>query len=100
MTKRVALLPSIIIQPKNWTPCWKNCSSMKLLFNARIYTQDRDRPVVSAVLLDGGRILAYGEKSELLATGHKIEQELDLRGRVVLPGLTDAHLHLQHYALS
>jgi predicted amidohydrolase YtcJ len=72
---------------------------MKLFFNARIHTLDRNRPVVSAILLDGGRIIACGEKTDLLATGHKIEQELDLRGRVVLPGLTDAHLHLQHFAL-
>ncbi|HVN16207.1 MAG TPA: amidohydrolase [Anaerolineales bacterium] len=72
---------------------------MKLLFNARIYTQDPSRPMASALLIDRERIVAVGEKDELLSLyAGKIEQE-DLHGFTVLPGLTDAHLHLQYYSL-
>jgi predicted amidohydrolase YtcJ len=72
---------------------------MKLLFNARIHTLYGARPQVSAMLLDGERIIATGNEQELLALDHQIDDRLDLQGCTVLPGLTDAHLHLQYYAL-
>lgn len=72
---------------------------MKLLFNARVLTLDPAHPAASAVLIDRGRILALGEKEDLLGlAGGRLEQA-DLRGAIVLPGLTDAHLHLQYYSL-
>ncbi len=84
---------------KNWTRCWGNCSDMKLLFNARVITLDPAHPAASAVLIDRDRILAVGEKEDLLGlAGGRLEQT-DLRGAIVLPGLTDAHLHLQYYSL-
>jgi predicted amidohydrolase YtcJ len=44
------------------------------------------------------RILAVGTADKLEAEyGHLAESE-DLGGRVVLPGLTDAHIHLRQYA--
>jgi predicted amidohydrolase YtcJ len=66
-----------------------------LLFNACIYTQDPSQPQVSAILLQGERILAIGTEAQTLPA----EERLDLEGRVVIPGLTDAHLHLEHFAL-
>jgi predicted amidohydrolase YtcJ len=71
---------------------------MKLLTNARIHTLDPARPSASALVIDGGRLLAVGG-DELSAEFDGAERE-DLGGRVVLPGLNDAHLHLQEYALS
>ena len=68
---------------------------MRLLHNARIYTLNPDHPVASAMLVDRERILAVGEEDDLAGL---VEKE-DLRGRVILPGLTDAHLHLQYYSL-
>jgi predicted amidohydrolase YtcJ len=71
---------------------------MKLLHNARIHTFDPARPQASAILLDGQHIRAIGGE-ELLDMGNLTERQ-DMRGRVILPGLTDAHIHLQEYALS
>lgn len=68
---------------------------MKLLYNARIHTLDPARETASALLIERGEILAVG-KEELLEVPAERE---DLGGRVVLPGFTDAHIHLQHYAL-
>ncbi len=70
---------------------------MKLLYNARIYTLDPARPVASTLLLDHGEVLATGD--EELIPDYAASGSLDLGGRVVLPGLTDAHLHLHYYAL-
>jgi predicted amidohydrolase YtcJ len=72
---------------------------MKLLYNARIYTQEKSCPFVSAILIDRERVLGIGEKDELLAIAHgKIDQQ-DMQGGTILPGLTDAHLHIRNYAL-
>jgi len=72
---------------------------MKLLFNARIYTQDSSCPSGTAILIDHERVLAVGEKDELLASAHGRIDRQNMEGRTILPGLTDAHLHMQNYAL-
>lgn len=72
---------------------------MIVLHNARIYTLDARRPTASAIAIDSGRILALGEEQEILAEFGGRKRALDLAGRAVIPGLTDAHFHLQHYAL-
>ena len=71
---------------------------MKILHNARVHTMDPARPTASALIVDRGEVLATGGE-ELLAGFGDAEKE-DLGGRVVLPGLTDAHLHLHFYSLA
>ena len=72
--------------------------NMRLIHNARIYTLESARPVASALVIDSGRVVAVG--GEELLTGHAYAECQDMDGRVILPGLTDAHIHLQEYALS
>src|SRR5215217_8401650 len=71
---------------------------MKLLYNAYIYTQDPSHPTESAIVIDRERIVAVGEANNLLPQYPNAEKQ-NMEGRVILPGLTDAHLHLQHYSL-
>jgi len=71
---------------------------MKLLHHAQIYTLDTSKPVASVIAIDHGEIVAVGG-DELLVEFDRAEKQ-NIGGRVILPGLTDAHLHLQHYALS
>lgn len=71
---------------------------MKLLHNARVYTLDPARQTASALAIASGRIVAVGGE-ELLARYDQAECT-DMHGRVILPGLTDAHLHLQACALN
>jgi len=71
---------------------------MKLLHHAHIYTLDKSKPVASAITIDHGEIVAVGD-DELLSEFDRAEKQ-NMEGRVILPGLTDAHLHLQHYALA
>jgi len=72
---------------------------MKLLFNAHIHTQNPSQPTASAMLIDRERILAVGDADVLLSQFPTAEKQ-DMQERVILPGLTDAHLHLKHYSLS
>jgi predicted amidohydrolase YtcJ len=71
---------------------------MRVLFNARIHTLDETRPAATALAIDQGRILALGDDDLRLDFGRDAQSQ-DLGGRTVIPGLTDAHIHLQHYAL-
>ncbi len=70
---------------------------MRLLYNARIHTLDKRKPEATAILIDHGRVMALGG-SELLENFPRADKQ-DLAGRVVLPGLVDAHLHLKYYSL-
>jgi hypothetical protein len=72
---------------------------MKLLYNAYIHTQDPSHPTGSAILIDREHIVAVGEADALLQQYPNAEKQ-NMHGRIILPGLTDAHLHLQQYALS
>jgi predicted amidohydrolase YtcJ len=72
---------------------------MKLLFNARIHTQAVPR-IAAAVLIDGERVVAVGDADGLRTLAGGRLQERDMRGRVILPGLTDAHLHFKSYSLN
>ena len=74
-------------------------SATLVLTNGRIYTIDPRQPTATAVAIRDGRILAVGDDAtmkDLLATDG---EWLDLDGRCVTPGLVDAHVHFQHYAL-
>ncbi len=73
---------------------------MKLLYNANIYTLNESHPKASAILISAGRIIAVGEKDELEGLAHGNVEKQDMQGRTILPGLTDAHIHIQYYALS
>ena len=73
---------------------------MLIIQNARIYTMDPSLPKASTLIVDWGRIIAVGEENELLElAGLGKVLRYDAGGRTVIPGLIDAHIHLEHYAL-
>lgn len=74
-------------------------SKMKILTNARVYAFNGDLPPSSALLIQGERIVQIGETAQLLREVRNQAEEFDLEERVVLPGLVDSHIHLEHYAL-
>lgn len=68
--------------------------------NGTIYTMDPARPVVRAVAISGGRVVALGDDAEVRACIGPRTEVLDLRGGTAVPGLIDAHVHLVSYGLS
>ena len=66
-----------------------------ILYNGTIITQDADAPVVEALAVRDGRVLATGSSDDImrLTTPDTVKQNLD--GAVILPGFTDAHVHLE-----
>jgi hypothetical protein len=71
---------------------------MKILHNANIYTPGRQN--TTALVIDRGRFIALGSDEEVLNSFSNAEQIINLGGRTIWPGLTDAHVHLRHLAES
>ncbi len=63
-------------------------------------TQDPYFSRATALALRDGRILAVGSDAEIRALARPHTQQINLGGRRVLPGLTDAHFHLYEWALA
>ena len=64
-----------------------------VLFNGNIVTLDDRRPRASAMAIGYGRIVALGEDEQIQRLSNAATETLNLDGRTILPGLTDAHLH-------
>jgi len=64
-----------------------------ILHNGAVSTLDDGHPLVSAVAIAGGRIAAVGGE-ELLKTANEKTRRIDLKGRRVIPGLNDSHIHI------
>jgi hypothetical protein len=67
-----------------------------LLTNANVYTVNPRQPRADSIAIANNRIVAVGRASELDGIRLPELQRVDMKGAFVLPGLIDAHLHLQH----
>lgn len=64
------------------------------LVNGRIYTVDEARPWAQAVLIEDGTLAVVGTDDEVRAAAAPGTDVVDLGGRMVMPGIHDAHTHL------
>lgn len=66
-----------------------------ILYNGNIRTLNSNQPQVSAVAISYGRIVALGTDAEIRRLANGTTTEINLGGKTVLSGLTDAHIHWQ-----
>ncbi|HET7452282.1 MAG TPA: amidohydrolase [Thermoanaerobaculia bacterium] len=66
-----------------------------ILLNGRIFTSDAARPYVEALAIRGERIIATGGSTEIEALAGPRTRRIDLGGRTVIPGINDAHKHVE-----
>lgn len=64
-----------------------------ILINGRIYTAAAPK-WAEAIAVTGDRIDAVGSNAELLKTRTAATRVVDLKGQMVIPGVTDNHTHL------
>ncbi len=69
------------------------------LINGRFHTQDPSYPHATAVAIRDGRLWAVGGDEEIRGLAGAGRQVIDLEGRLVLPGMTDAHVHFYDWSL-
>src|SRR4029077_4908982 len=65
-----------------------------VLVNAKVFTADPALPYAQAVAIEDGRILAVGGNDQIRALAGPNTRIIDAAGRLVTPGLTEAHVHL------
>src|SRR5690242_19073492 len=64
-----------------------------ILPHAKIVTVDKKSPVHQARAVRRDKILRVGGNDEVMKTKGPKTQLLDLKGKMVLPGLIDSHVH-------
>jgi predicted amidohydrolase YtcJ len=65
-----------------------------ILHQGRFATLDRSNPTASAVAIKDGRFVQVGHERDIMPLAGRETRVIDLKGRRVLPGLIDNHLHI------
>jgi len=73
-----------------------------ILTGAKIFTSDRQQPWAEAVAIKNGRFIYVGDSTGASNFLSDSTNSVDLEGRLVIPGLIDAHAHpgyidVEHY---
>jgi len=76
-----------------WPSVAQQTSTDLILLNGKIFTSDSAHPYVEALAIRGERIVALGSSKEIGALASPQAKRVDLGGRVVIPGINDAHYH-------
>ncbi len=64
-----------------------------ILVHGKVWTENPKQPESEAVAIQANRIVAVGSSSEINKLTGPATKVIDLRGRRVVPGFNDAHLH-------
>ncbi|MFZ2135836.1 MAG: amidohydrolase [Xanthobacteraceae bacterium] len=65
-----------------------------ILHQGQFATLDRSNPTASAVAIKDGRFVQVGHERDIVPLAGRETRVIDLKGRRVLPGLIDNHLHI------
>lgn len=64
-----------------------------VLVGGSVMTMDSAAPTAEAVAVEGGRIVAVGDDRSIEELAAARTRRIDLRGRTLLPGFIDSHVH-------
>ncbi|TFH13265.1 amidohydrolase [Candidatus Bathyarchaeota archaeon] len=78
----------------------KQCIADLALINGKIITVDEKFSVVEAVSVKNGKIQAVGSTDEIKKLVGSSTKIVDLKGKTVMPGLYDSHMHLINTGMS
>ncbi len=70
-----------------------------VVVNARIYTVNAAQPWAEALAIRGDRIVAVGAARDIDPYRGRSTQVIDAKGRLLLPGFTDCHIHFMEGSL-
>jgi predicted amidohydrolase YtcJ len=70
-----------------------------LFYNGKIVTVDPQFRVANALAIRGERIVAVGDLKDVSRTADSHTRLVDLKGKMVLPGLMDSHVHASDAAM-
>lgn len=64
-----------------------------IVYNAKIYTMDNDK-IAQAIAIKGDKIFKIGTTDLILKLKNKKTKTIDAKGKSIIPGLFDSHLHV------
>lgn len=89
------LLSSLLLLACGFVPAFAQVEPADLLFiNGNVYTVSEALPHAEAVAVRDGRIVFVGLNEDAKKYKGKKTRVVDLKGKTVVPGMTDAHYHL------
>lgn len=65
-----------------------------IVHNAKVAVMDAEKNLVEAIAVKDGKVLATGTSGAILAMQGDSTEVIDAKGRTLIPGLNDSHLHL------
>ncbi len=65
-----------------------------IVTNAKVAVMDSARTITEAIAVKDGKVLSVGTSQEILAYANDSTTVIDAKGKTVIPGLNDSHLHL------
>jgi len=65
-----------------------------IISGGKVITVDKDFSFAEAVAVKDGRIIAVGKTDDIMALKGAGTKMLDLKGKVLMPGINDSHCHL------
>jgi len=66
-----------------------------IIFNGKIFTSDSEHPYAQALAIRGAQIVAVGDSDSVKTLGAARTRRIDVGGRTVIPGINDAHDHIE-----
>jgi predicted amidohydrolase YtcJ len=82
-------------QPIEPIGCLPGAERVDLIFaNGNIYTVNEKQPHAEAIGVKGNRIAFVGSNEDAKKLANDKTRIVDLRGRTVVPGMTDSHCHI------
>ncbi|MET0499020.1 MAG: amidohydrolase [Steroidobacteraceae bacterium] len=79
---------------QNRSPTGDSVIADLILVNGRIATLDRSRPQAEALAIVDGKFAAVGSAADMQRLRGDGTKVIDLKGRRVVPGLIDSHMHI------
>ena len=87
----VLTLISLITRP---SACQASKSAGFVLTNGKVYTVNKDQPWAEAVVVEGKEIVYVGDNAGAAKFNGEGWEEIDLKGRLMLPGFVESHIHI------
>src|SRR5512140_1486985 len=99
--QQIGISPTILENKmiKQTTTKWQPMAPDLIMFNGQIVTVDSDFSIAEAVAIKDNKIVGVGSSAYLKKLAGENTRLLDLKGSTVLPGINDAHCHLNGFGL-
>ena len=68
-----------------------------IAYNGKVVTVDSNFTIHQAIAVSGEYVVAVGSNEEILPLANEETKRVDLKGRTVLPGLIDTHVHFDRF---